>query len=147
MGLAMSQAPAGIESLADRLSLDQPENSLAAPQNIKSSTVANLNTTKPNLLTTLATQLRYQYQERLDRIILFGSHARGEATSDSDIDVLIVLKEPVNPTIELQQTSQLTAQLCLEHNVLISRIFMSRSRYETEQSPLLKNIRREGILL
>jgi uncharacterized protein len=101
----------------------------------------------PTVLSKLATQLRDQYQGRLDQIVLFGSHARGEASSDSDLDVLIVLKELVNATTELQNTSQLTAQLCLDHNVLISRIFMSRSRYETEQSPLLNNIRREGILL
>lgn len=30
------------------------------------------------------------------RIILFGSHARGEATPDSDIDLLVVLSETTN---------------------------------------------------
>lgn len=30
------------------------------------------------------------------RIILFGSHARGEATPDSDIDLLVVLPEATN---------------------------------------------------
>jgi uncharacterized protein len=109
--------------------------------------VAAINPVLPSVLSKLALQLRQQYQGQLDQIILFGSHARGEATSDSDIDVLIVLKELVNASTELQNTSKLTAQLCLDYDVLISRMFMSRSRYETEQSPLLKNIRREGILL
>jgi uncharacterized protein len=109
--------------------------------------VAAINPVLPSVLSQLALQLRQKYQGRLDQIILFGSHARGEATSDSDIDVLIVLKELVNATTELQNTSQLTAQLCLDYDVLISRMFMSRSRYETEQSPLLNNIRREGLVL
>ena len=99
------------------------------------------------ILSTLLCQLSQHYQERLDRVILFGSYARGEATSDSDIDILVILEEPVDATVELKQTSELVAELCLEHHVLISRLFLSRSRYETERSPLLNNIRREGVLL
>ena len=99
------------------------------------------------ILGKFSAELRQQYQERLNYVVLFGSYARREATSNSDVDVLIVLNELGNPTKELQETSELTAQLCLDYSVLISRMFMSRSRYETEQSPLLKNIRREGVLL
>jgi uncharacterized protein len=99
------------------------------------------------VLSLLRTKLEQQYQERLDRIVLFGSQARGEATEDSDIDVLIVLDDPVNASVEIQQTSEMSASLCLEHNILISRLFMGRSRFETENTPLLQNIRREGILL
>jgi uncharacterized protein len=110
--------------------------------------MSTLNDTKTQvILSLLRTQLEQQYQERLDRVILFGSQARGEATEDSDIDVLIVLDGPVNASVEIQQTSEFVAQLCLEHNVLISRFFMARSRFETENTPLLRNIRREGILL
>ncbi|NJL69963.1 MAG: nucleotidyltransferase domain-containing protein [Microcoleus sp. SM1_3_4] len=32
------------------------------------------------------------YGEQLDKIVLFGSQARGNARPDSDIDILIVLK-------------------------------------------------------
>lgn len=32
------------------------------------------------------------YGEQLEKVILFGSQARGDATSDSDIDILIVFK-------------------------------------------------------
>ena len=35
--------------------------------------------------------LREIYGPRLKRLILFGSQARGEATPDSDVDVLVVL--------------------------------------------------------
>lgn len=99
------------------------------------------------VLTSLKKYLQQEYQERFDQVVLFGSQARGEATPESDIDVLIVLEDPVNASEELNRTSQFIAQLCLENNLLISRLFMSRSRYETENSPLLKNIRREGIAL
>lgn len=99
------------------------------------------------ILMLLREYLQQEYQERLDRIILFGSQARGDFTPASDIDVLIVLQDPVNTSIELNRTSQFIAQLCLDHNVLISRLFLPRSRFEKENSPLLRNIRKEGIVL
>ncbi|MCE2977505.1 MAG: nucleotidyltransferase domain-containing protein [Pseudanabaena sp. CoA8_M7] len=36
------------------------------------------------------------YGDRLFSLILFGSHAKGEATSESDIDVMAVLAEYIN---------------------------------------------------
>lgn len=100
-----------------------------------------------NVLDPLLEYLKQEYQDRFDRAILFGSQARGEATPASDIDVLIVLQDPVHVSEELERTSRFVAQLCLENNVLISRLFISRSRFETENSPLLQNIRSEGIVL
>ncbi len=99
------------------------------------------------ILTPLREYLQQEYQGRLAYIILFGSQARGEATAASDIDVLIVLQDPIDASEELNRTSQFTAQLCLEHNLLISRLFISQSRFESENSPLLRNIRQEGIVL
>ncbi|MEP0912933.1 nucleotidyltransferase domain-containing protein [Leptolyngbya sp. GB1-A1] len=100
-----------------------------------------------DVLIPLRDYLKQEYQDRLDRIILFGSQARGDATAASDIDVLIVLKDPVDASAEIDRTSQFIAQLCLEHNLLISRLFMPRSRFETENSPLLRNIRSNGTVL
>jgi uncharacterized protein len=99
-----------------------------------------------NLLMPLRDYLQQEYRDRLEHVILFGSQARGDATAASDIDVLIVLKDPVDVSAELNHTSQF-AQLCLDHNILISRLFLPRSRFETENSPLLRNIRQEGIVL
>ncbi len=103
-----------------------------------------------NILTILSILQEYfqqQYKERLFRIILFGSQARQDATANSDIDVLVVLQDPVNASLEIERTSRFIAQLCLDHNVLISRLFLPRSRFETENSPLLRNIHQEGLVL
>lgn len=73
------------------------------------------------ILKRLTNYLRKLYGEKLARIVLFGSHARGEARPDSDIDVvLIVLKDRVNPSEEIKRTSEFIAQLCLDSNVLLS---------------------------
>jgi predicted nucleotidyltransferase len=100
-----------------------------------------------SMLAPLREYFEQEYQSRLDRLILFGSQARGEALATSDIDILIVLQDPVNSSTELRRTSHFIAQFCLEYNLLVSRLFLSRSRFETENSPLLGNIRQEGIVL
>jgi predicted nucleotidyltransferase len=100
-----------------------------------------------SMLAPLREYFQLEYQSRLDRLILFGSQARGEALATSDIDILIVLQDPVNSSTELRRTSHFIAQFCLEHNLLVSRLFLPRSRFETENSPLLRNIRQDGIVL
>lgn len=93
------------------------------------------------------TYLVQEYRERLVQVILFGSYARQDSYPGSDIDVLIVLADPMNPSEEIRRTSEFVAQLCLEYDLLISRLFLSQSRFETENSPLLRTIHRDGVVL
>lgn len=85
------------------------------------------------------------YAERLVHIIVFGSQARNEAQADSDIDIMIVLKGDVDPFDEIHNVSEFRAELCLQNDVIVSCIFVSEEQYLHEQSPLLLNVRREGI--
>ena len=110
-------------------------------------TQISLSRNTSTILSALKVYLQQEYSGQLFRIVLFGSQARGNATDLSDIDVLVVLNDPVNASAEIKRTSQFIAQLCLEHNVLISRLFLGRSRFENENSPLLRNIRSEGLVL
>jgi hypothetical protein len=84
---------------------------------------------------------------RVDRIILFGSRARGDAQSDSDMDLLIVLHEP--PTGETQEFIHNCAwEAGIDHSVVVVPIVYSRQEWEEgpEQSSLLAMaVQREGI--
>ena len=53
--------------------------------------MVSLNPTTQSLLTKLHDRLQFLYGERLYRVLLFGSHARGEAWLDSDLDVRLRL--------------------------------------------------------
>jgi predicted nucleotidyltransferase len=85
------------------------------------------------------------YGDRLSRMVLYGSYARREADAGSDIDILVVLNGSVDPGTEIRRTGAITAALSLQYDVLISCLFVSAERFESEESPLLINVRREGI--
>ena len=89
-------------------------------------------------------RLQLLYGERLAKVVLFGSQARGEASPESDVDLMIVLKGEVSPSQEIARTIDDVAGISLANDLVLSCVFMSESRYEREQSPLLLNVRREG---
>ena len=59
------------------------------------------------LLKDLKASLVNLYGDRLFAMILFGSQARGEATPDSDIDVMAVLNDPVNVAEDIYRMSDI----------------------------------------
>ena len=85
------------------------------------------------------------YGEQVDRILLYGSRARGDERPDSDIDILIVLKDDFNYSEMLRLSSDLAASLSLENDVVISRAFVSKEQFDNRQTPFLMNIRREAV--
>ena len=98
-----------------------------------------------SIIKELRHRLEALYGPRLVRMVLYGSQARGDAEPGSDIDVLVVLQGPVSPGEEIARTSDIIASLSLTHGMVLSRAFVSSVRFEREQSPLLMNIRREGV--
>lgn len=82
-------------------------------------------------------------------IILFGSHARGDAKKDSDWDVLILLNKP-KVTIQDEQLFRHTLyDLELEMDQTISTLVYSRKEWNSKLAvtPLFKKIKLEGICL
>ncbi|MCD6531952.1 nucleotidyltransferase domain-containing protein [bacterium] len=90
-------------------------------------------------------ELRKLYGGRLKGLILYGSYARGEATADSDIDLLVVLDGEVHPGKEIDRMIDIITEINLKYNVLISVYPISEENYEKLNSPLLMNVRKEGV--
>ena len=101
--------------------------------------------TVQSILTELLKALEKHYGSRLYEVILYGSQARGDAMSDSDIDVLVVLEGAVDVGVEIQAVSGITADLSLIYDQVISCVFVSRYEYLLGQWPLLMNVRAEGV--
>ena len=83
------------------------------------------------------------------KAILFGSEARGEARSDSDIDLLILVD---GEKMSLEQEESITLplyELELKTGVTISPIIMLKKLWENRpfKTPFYINIVNEGIVL
>lgn len=85
------------------------------------------------------------YGERLKDVVLYGSWARGKATEESDIDLLIVLEGEIIPGLEIDRMIDIITDINLSYNVLISVYPVSEEDYATINSPILLNVRKEGI--
>lgn len=95
----------------------------------------------------LKAELKSTYGTRLVHVILFGSQARGDAKPRSDIDVVVVLEGVVEPGKEIARTGKIISMLSLRYDAVVSCIFVSADRYSKEQTPLLLNVRSEGVIV
>ena len=95
-------------------------------------------------LNEIAGLLRDQFGNHLERILFFGSRARGDASPESDLDCLLVFDEVTSKVKE--QLDQLSSKWLLEQGIVFAWVAVSdadlkRFRYE----PFLQNAQREGI--
>lgn len=97
------------------------------------------------MLMKLRRHLERLYGKRLRGIYLFGSYARGEAEAGSDLDVLIVLDRLESHSAEIRRTNPPTADLSLEYDTTISTIFVAEEDWHSRDTPLLRNVGREGV--
>jgi uncharacterized protein len=97
------------------------------------------------ILSELKSQLTTLYGERLEKLVLFGSQARGDAEPDSDIDVLVVLKGEVDDDLEIERTGSIMSQLSLRHSLVLSGVWVSVQEYESRRMPLVQAAHREGV--
>jgi len=98
-----------------------------------------------------------RFSQQVERLILFGSKARGDSVASSDTDVLVVLRKRTKPTKEgfypfgsadptWREIVGTTFDLLMKYNVNISPTVIGINEYE-EHSPLMTHIKKEGIEL
>lgn len=90
--------------------------------------------------------LQTKYQNEILKVVLFGSAARGENDTESDIDILVVLKDEYSGLRD--EISMAAFDSILEFDVIISPIVMESTLYEWHRKykdPLYNNIKKDGI--
>ena len=98
------------------------------------------------IIAELEARLREIYGHRFLGLVLYGSHARGTGEGGSDIDLMLLLRDSAGLN-ERRHYADLVAALSLRHDVVISLVPMGIEEFQRSKTPLLLNIRREGIRL
>jgi predicted nucleotidyltransferase len=99
------------------------------------------------ILKNLKAGVVWLYGNRLKNLVLYGSWARKQATQNSDIDLAIVLQGNVVVGKEIDRLIDLITEINLKYGVLLSVYPVSEKDYASVNSPLLLNLRREGVLV
>ena len=95
-------------------------------------------------LQAFAKRLRQRFPRA--EVLAFGSRARGEATTDSDLDVCVVLAR-FSPKIRAE-VSDIAWRVGFDRDVVISTIVFSREQFlrgPCSVSPLVGAIREQGV--
>lgn len=104
-----------------------------------------MNTTVDSVLSDAKAALRDALGEQLIGVRLFGSYARNEAREDSDIDLLILVRQIDDYGDLIRRTSVPIADICLRYDVVLSRTFAASEDFRERQTPFFLNVRRESI--
>lgn len=91
--------------------------------------------------------LKSHYGSRLKGVILYGSVARGQADSMSDIDLLVLLSRPFDYFSELRQVIEVLYPIQLESERLISARPVPSDEFERGSIQLYRNAIREGLMI
>ena len=98
-----------------------------------------------SVLQRIKAALAVAFGSRCRGVVLYGSEARGEATSDSDIDVLVLLAGPVQLGQDLRTIIHTLYPLQFEIGRSIDALPVDITVYEAGEFALYRNAKREGI--
>ena len=85
------------------------------------------------------------YGPRLERVMLYGSRARGDAREDSDYDVAVFLRDMPDRIAELYRLADLSSAILDETGAFIHAMAYPAGFYNDPCMPLMYAIRAEGI--
>ncbi len=101
-----------------------------------------------NVLARLVGGIRTAVPGKVSQIILYGSVARGEATEESDIDVAVIVREPLNAEDE-ERLSDFIVDMNLDYDTVFSVVDIGQDIYTKwkDTSPFYRNVNTEGVIL
>ena len=85
------------------------------------------------------------YGDRLERVVLFGSRARGDARKNSDYDVAVFLRDMGDREAEMNRLADLSTAILDETGEFISAMPYRAAAYNDPGMPLMYAIRTEGV--
>jgi len=84
------------------------------------------------------------YGSRIERVVLYGSRARGDASDESDYDVAVFLRDFADRWREMDRIIPIVTDILYEDEAFIHAMPYRAGAY-ANRTPLMQEIRREGI--
>jgi predicted nucleotidyltransferase len=84
------------------------------------------------------------YGEQVERVVLFGSRARGDAAPDSDYDIAVFLKEGGTFTDESGRLATVSTDILFDTGAVISAMPFPAGAYR-ERTGFMHELRRDGL--
>lgn len=104
-----------------------------------------LSATERVILKRFADQAKEILQGNLVSLVLFGSRARGEAHADSDVDLLLVVKDLQKASEALDTLDEVVLDLLLEHGLLLAMVPAEVAAFVRQERLLYRFASREGV--
>jgi len=92
----------------------------------------------------IRTSLRAIYGDRIERLVLFGSRARGDAHPGSDYDVAVFLEDLTDRWCEFHRLADLRTEILAETSAFLEARPFRAGSYR-DRTPLMHEIRRDGV--
>ena len=86
------------------------------------------------------------YGQRLERVVLFGSRARGDARADSDYDVAVFVRDIGDRWQEVDRIVPVVTDI-IDDTGAVNHAMPYRADSYEDRTSLMREIRREGINL
>jgi predicted nucleotidyltransferase len=106
--------------------------------------MAMITTAENPILQRLRSALDRLYGDRIERVVLYGSRARGDAGEDSDYDVAVFLRDLTDRWHELDRLADLRSDFLEGAGVFIDAKPYPAGAYR-DRTTLMGEIRREGV--
>lgn len=89
-------------------------------------------------------ELNALYGDRIERVVLFGSRARGNAREDSDYDLAVFLHHLTDYWREADRIVDLETDILLDTGAMIHALPLPAGSYD-DRTGLMREIRLEGV--
>jgi predicted nucleotidyltransferase len=97
------------------------------------------------VLTRLRNALSEKYGDRIERVVLYGSRARGEARPDSDYDIAVFLNNFTSCAEEFRQIADIELAMRNHTESDINAMPFPAGSWCDPASPLMYEIRKDGL--
>ena len=84
------------------------------------------------------------YGDRIERVVLFGSRARGDARADSDYDIAVFIKDPGDFSDNRERLADLETDILYDTGAVINAQPFRAGSYR-DRTGFIHELRRDGL--